>query len=325
MPSSSTRFARPGAAQVRKISAERRRDRRGRPWPCPRPATACACGSRAAPRRAAAPRPSTRRARRARASRGPRGCRRRDCAGSTRQFAASAALPRSPTAAGLSRRVSQRARRTSPIAPARTSSVTRRERRRPEPVVHGAERPVLLRGERGQAAELLGREHQRLLAEHVERALERGASERRVRRRRRADVDEVELGSLRQELLGAVVPAGVRDGSRRGARGVPGARPRRPRSRRRSLAPARQVAADRDVADPDQRALQRHDADPVRTRGRPPRGRPDSGVRLSEGRRQSPAAYVSFHSRATAVSASSKSAVPRARSPRECSAADSAG
>ena len=84
-----------------------------------------------------------------------------------------------------SRSVSQRQCRTSPIAPERTSSVTRARTGRVLPVVDREERALLL-GARAPASprELLGREHERLLAEDVEASAR--APRARARRASRA-------------------------------------------------------------------------------------------------------------------------------------------
>ena len=121
------------------------------------------------------------------------------------------------------------------------------------PVVHREERPLLLGGERGQPAQLVGSGHERLLAEDVDGVLEGGARERPVRRGRRADVDEVEAFG-REQLLGRLVPAGVRK-----LRGE-GLEPVRPVVGGRddvhvaALPPRREVAVDGHVARPDDRS-----------------------------------------------------------------------
>ena len=69
----------------------------------------------------------------------------------------------------------------------------------------GDERPLALRGEKRDAAQLLGRDDEGLLAEDVEAPRQGGAAERGVRGGRRADVDEVEILALdREEVLDRV-------------------------------------------------------------------------------------------------------------------------
>ena len=127
--------------------------------------------------------------------------------------------------------------------------------RRVVPVVDGVEHAPLGGGEAGERRELAGRAHERLLAEHVQTPLERRPDQRRVARRRRADVHEVE-GGLGQERLGAGAPGGARHVRlEEGALG-------RARVRHRDdldvapATPAGHVAVDGDVAEADDRAPQ---------------------------------------------------------------------
>ncbi len=68
------------------------------------------------------------------------------------------------------------------------------------------ERSLLSRGERRERVKLGARQHERLLAEDVERPFERPPDQRGVRRGRRRDVHEVECLLLVELLRRAVEP-----------------------------------------------------------------------------------------------------------------------
>ena len=97
------------------------------------------------------------------------------------------------------------------------------------PVVHGVEDAIAPGGRRGEDGQRRRRQHQGLLAQHVQAALEGGRDDPRVARRRRADVDEVErLGG--QEVPRRRCSSGRREGDRRPRRAAAGPCPPRPRS-----------------------------------------------------------------------------------------------
>jgi hypothetical protein len=78
--------------------------------------------------------------------------------------------------------------------------------RRVMPVVHRVDDAASLLGKPGHPRQVIGRDDERLLAEHVEAALQRATHQEAVARGRCADIDEVER-LVREKVFDRVVPA----------------------------------------------------------------------------------------------------------------------